>query len=378
MTRCDIVLGIDPRFTGGTAAALLADAEAFLDLGLTLGLIFVTSEFFQGAGDAPNPNLIALGAHDGVEIIAPGSTVSCDLAFLHHPLAFASPFPEIFSLTAHRVVLVAHHPCFRGDGSLEYNPVLVARNIRDGLGVDVDWAPVSGVVRAQLRSFCPLIRLTSADWGNLFDPRGWQASRPAFDGARPVVGRHSRPDRLKWPSTAQTVADSLTAGPDWRVRVMGWPEDDFPFHVDADHWEVVPFNGIPVPDFLNGIDVFAYHFSDLWVEAFGRTITEAMLMERPCLLDPRLDATFGDLATYCAPAEVAGHLERLRADPETARTRAREVRAQVVAHMSAAAIAPRLEALRRDTGTRSRAGTKTAAPFTALRKAIGLMRRSRG
>ncbi len=375
MTRsCDILLVADPRFSGGSATALLADAAAFRAQGATLGVALIDSDFFKNAPDCPNPDLLALADHPDTVTVHSGDTIRADIAFLHHPLPFHAGLKDRIAIKADRAVLVAHHPPFRGDGSLEYSPFRVNRTVARAFGLRPLWAPVSGLVRQQLRSFAPFLRLASEDWLNIFYPSEWVATRAPFsDPAAPVLGRHSRPDPLKWPDTHEDIRRSLDGGPDWRVRIMGClPELTSALPETA---ELLAFNEEPVATFLNSLDVFAFHHSDRWVEAFGRTIVEAMLMGRPCLLDPRLKGTFGELASYAAPQDVAAALTHLRTNATATRARAASVRDTVATLYGATAVSARLARLRRDTGSVSRLGSKAATPITALRKTIGLMRR---
>jgi hypothetical protein len=385
----DILVVADPRFSGGTSAALAADVHAFSALGLRVGLLWVASGFLDGTPERPNRAVMGLADLPGVEIVRTGGTVRAELAFLHHPLAFfhgvRAEAGERVRIDAARAVIVAHHPPFRGDGSLEYDPLITALRVRTAFGCRPWWAPISGVVRAQLRSFSPLLVMTTEDWSNVFDPAAWRPGRAAFamrgagdaggeDG--PVVGRHGRPDPLKWPAEAGAATAPLAPGPGWRTRVMGCPETELrAMGADLSGWEVLPFGVLPARDFLDGIDVFSFFYHPRWVEAFGRTVAEAILMERPCVLDPRLKPTFGDLADCCRPEEAPACLGRLRDDPAAARALASERRDRAVRRFGAEGVALRLAALRTDRGTRSRLGPKAASAPVALRKLAGLTRR---
>ncbi|MEL6677481.1 MAG: glycosyltransferase family 1 protein [Pseudomonadota bacterium] len=376
MARFDIIVVTDVRFSGGSASAVIADVQAFSRLGLRTGLLFVTSHFFDGTEDRPNKDVLDLQALPGVEAVHAGDTPSAGTVFCHHPLPFFSGVRERLTITADRAVIVAHHPPFRGDGSLEYDPMRTAAEVKRAIGMAPIWAPVSGVVRRQLRSFAPFLRMTSEDWVNAFDLGVWIPKRTAFSGDVPTVGRHSRPDLLKWPDRAADVTAPMPADRGWRVRVMGCPETALQeMGADLSGWEVLPFGTEPVPQFVESLDVFAYFHGDRWVEAFGRTVVEAMLMERPCLLDRRLEATFGTLADYCAPSEAPAALERLRATPAAVHARAADVRRKVHDRYSIAEIGARLTALEADRGTISRTGEKQASIPVTCRKLIGLRRR---
>jgi hypothetical protein len=179
---------------------------------------------------------------------------------------------------------------------------------------------VSGLCRQQLQSFSPLIRLASQDWPNVFDVDAWQPQKEALTTDTITIGRHGRADLLKWPDTAQGITDSLPNLPDSTIRVMGVPEDGIAaMGVDISNWTTLQFNAEPVPEFLDQLDVFIYHFHSHASESFGRTVAEAMLMGAVCILDPRLRPTFGDLALYGEPHETAQLIEKLRQDPAGSR-----------------------------------------------------------
>lgn len=381
-TSFDIVVVIDPRFTGGTASALIADVIAFRTSGATVGLLPVTSGFFTGSDQMKNDQVLALADMSGVTLLDQKSEILTKIAFLHHPLTFFHGVKERIKIKAEKSVVVAHHPPFRGDGSLEYDPIATNRIIARSFGTTPLWAPVSGLIRRHLRSFAPFISMTSQNWVNIFDTVQWQSQRPVFapsetTEAHPTVGRHGRPDTLKWPDRPADVTTPLcTDNPEWRVRVMGCPAQALAnAGADLGSWEILAFNQEPIDRFLDSLDVFSYFFSARWVEAFGRTIVEAMLMERPCVLDPRLRETFGDLAQYCDPSEAPALLEALRRSPSLARHRAKEVRRLVAERYSASAIPDRLKSLESDPGTTSRQGPVLASPLVTLRKTIGLSRR---
>ncbi|MEL6240354.1 MAG: glycosyltransferase family 1 protein [Pseudomonadota bacterium] len=376
---CDIVVVAEPRFSGGSASALIADVHALRHLGARVGLLPVASAFFAGAQDRPNEQVLTLADHDDVVLLEGQGPVRCEMAFFHHPLTFDFPIEETCAITADHALLVAHHPPFRGDGSLEYDPLSVVSRVARNFGIRPVFAPVSGAVRRQLRSFAPLLPLSTVDWVNIFDPADWTPKRPVFDGGTRTLGRHSRPDMLKWPETRQEIEVALNHGPDWQTTVMGCPEGELrALGVAMSDWSILQFNSVPVSDFLESLDAFVYHYSTRWVEAFGRTIVEALLMERPCILDPRLEPTFGDLAEYAKPAEVAACLDQIAQRPDETQRLAAERRRAVLETYDAASIERRLQKIRSGSAVRSRAGGVEYGPLTTVRKQIGLRRRRAG
>lgn len=371
----DILVVADCRFAGGTTAALVNDVEAFSRMGANVGLFFVRSSYLDDSRDPANPKALALLDLPGVTALSDGVSAQAPVAFLHHPLVFFRGIEERANLAAERSVVVAHHTPFRADGSLEYDPVMTARRVRQSLNLSPWFAPVSGIIRTQLESFAPLIRLTSEDWPNVFDTDAWQSKRPIFSGSKLTIGRHGRADGLKWPATAAEINASLPAGPDIAVRVLGCPQEYLRQRgADLSKWEILEFGAEDPVDFLNSLDVFTYHYHPNWIEAFGRTIAEAALCGRPCLLEPRLRATFGDMAEYCTASEVPAALERMRANPDGTRALAERGQKQAREMFSQASVVGRLERLKSDRGQIAR-NAPHAPPITVLRKLAGLYRR---
>ncbi len=373
----DVLVVADGRFSGGSTAALVADVTALAGQGLQVGLLFVRSAYLDDSRDPMNPAALALCDLNGVTRLAPGQAARAPLAFLHHPLVFSYGIEERARLSADRAVIVTHHAPFRNDGSLEYDPVITARRARRALGLaHTPWfAPISGVVRRQLASFAPLLRMSSEDWPNIFDPDDWPARRPILQGGRLTIGRHGRADALKFPATGPEIDASLPAGPDISVRVLGCPAEALAAKgAHPETWEVLPFGAEPVADFLNSLDVFVYHYHPKLTEAFGRTVLEAVLCGCACLADPRLEPTFGDLIDYCDPADTRAALDRITADPEAARTRAARARARAIEIYGNQSLGPRWERLCADPGSARRV-TGAVPPATVLRKLAGLYRR---
>lgn len=376
--RFDALVVADPRFAGGSTSALVSDVSAMAGLGMKIGLVFVRSAYLDDARDRVNPKALALADLDGVTQMTPDTPARAKLAFLHHPLVFFRGIEERLHLSVDRAVIVTHHAPFRADGSLEWDPIATQRRARKATGLSPWFAPISGVVRAQLASFGPLLRQTSRDWPNIFEPSDWPQTRPAFSDPTLTIGRHGRPDPLKFPDTGEEIDAALPASDRLNVRVLGCPTEALAAKgAHPERWEVLPFGSEAVPDFLNSLDLFTYHYHPKWLESFGRTVVEAILCGRPCLLDPRLEATFGDLAHYCPPGETAAAIRRLAADPDATRAFAETARETAIRRYGAAAMGARLEALRRDAGQSGRA-EGSVPPLQVMRKLLGLYRRRAG
>ncbi|CAK9064878.1 Heparan sulfate glucosamine 3-O-sulfotransferase 6 (Heparan sulfate D-glucosaminyl 3-O-sulfotransferase 6) (3-OST-6) (Heparan sulfate 3-O-sulfotransferase 6) (h3-OST-6), partial [Durusdinium trenchii] len=236
----------------------LKDQQGFVDtmtdyIGVPRMSLETAETWFNRTLYPRNPGLLRLANRVGsrivrrVSLLTAPQQITARAAFFHQPQPFYAGVAERFALRAERAVIVAHHPPFRGDGSLEYDPLRTVRLIDASFGVRPWWAPVSGVVRQQLRSFAPLIRLSSEDWVNRFDPENWQPGPPAFSNQTAIVGRHGRADPLKWPDRARDIEAPLDPGPDWQARVLGCPEAELRARgADPSAWDCVPFGSVPV------------------------------------------------------------------------------------------------------------------------------------
>ncbi len=374
----DTILLTDPRFMGGTSSAVIADVKAFSNAGLRVGLTLIRSSGFFRVSDEENPEIRALADLPGVTLLEPNPSrpVSCDVAFFHHPSVFERPVEASFRISANLSVVVTHQPLFLGDGALAFDPFRVQRNIRSQFGSDVWWAPVSGICREHFRAFAPFLKMTNLNWPNSFEVDTWFPHRQKLQSNNLVIGRHGRPHHDKWPETGTEINQSLPSDHRTKVRVMG---ADRAFleekGVMTSGWDILEFNQEPVIGFLDSLDVFSYHHSPFWVEAFGRTIAESMLMGVRCILSPELRPTFGTNALYGRPEEVASILDHIRNNLEDESQAALAARKYCIQSYSTAAILPRFENLKLDTGTTDRKPTQPVHPLKAAKKLFGFRRR---
>ncbi|KEO59883.1 glycosyltransferase [Thioclava indica] len=378
---CDVTLVTDPRFSGGTAQAFASDVRAFLGAGMRVGVHFHHSgQFFQDS-DTDNRDLIALLALDGIEI-SPSRTQTL---FLHNPQVFgaaqiAASERPLRLPKCERLFMVAHHPPFLGNGALCYDPVSTGRALGRCIGHArrMEWLPVSGLVRAQLRSFQPLIALAPEDWPNCFDITRWVPSRTRLSGPDIVIGRHGRAHPDKWPDTPAQIAASLPAGPHTQVQVLGADPEFFTARgIDTSDWVLLPFGAIDPVKFLDQLDLFSYFHSSGLREAFGRTVAEAMMMGLPCLLDQHLRPTFGANATYARPDEVPAMIERIRSDPAPHLDRAAQAAAWCRAQFSSTQVVARYTRLMAAASLRFERGDRSSPPGVTLKKWVGFHRRAR-
>jgi hypothetical protein len=311
----DIVHAADLSFPGGTSSALRAELKAAKLFGLSTAVV----PFIGRRGDFFRPfekrtaNLIdALG----VTWLAGDHIATCDVLYANHPQVFEHMPASAVRVRPQRVVCIVHHPLFDGDWKQQYDFEIVKRNLERLFGAPVKFAPVGPRVRAQFESLVerkpPLL---SHDLFNMVDMNEWSfRQRPAPQGTA-IVGRHSRPDPLKWPDSKD---DLLAAYPDRRhltIRALGGVPSDLEGWIGSNR-EALPFYSQGVPEFLNSLDFYVYFHSRRWVEAFGMSVAEAMASGLVTILDPTYETLFEDGAIYAEPKDVETLIDSFLSSPD--------------------------------------------------------------
>jgi UDP:flavonoid glycosyltransferase YjiC (YdhE family) len=324
MPGYDIAVLADLRFPGGTSAAVAEELKAAAAAGYRTAVLPLKAAVLRQPHPV-HPEIAAAVQAGLAELVDPEEPLDCGLALVHHPQLFTRLPQAPLRVRADRRLLVAHHPPRDALGQPFYDLAAVALNTAEALGGEVVWAPVGPAVRDQLAASPEPPPLAAEDWVNVLDPEPWRTRRGgAFaDELRCVVGRHSRPDPLKWPASRAEVLEVYPDDPAFRVRVLGGGP-----YLDAllggpppPNWEVLPFAAGAAPAFLRGVDFFLYYHHPRWVEAFGRTILEALAAGCAAVLPPSFARLFGEGAVYAEPAEAPAAALALREDPVRFRVR---------------------------------------------------------
>ena len=106
-----------------------------------------------------------------------------------------------------------------------------------------------------------------------------------------------------------------------RVRILGGADAATDvLGVTPSGWEIVPFGEMDPAEFLAGLDAFVYfHHPDL-IEAFGRTILEALAAGVPAVVPDHFEGVFGDACIYASPGTAIDTVRALLADDEARRS----------------------------------------------------------
>ncbi len=288
--------------------------------GYRIGIVQLASTRL-GASAIVHPGLSDLVERGVADLVLPGQAVHATLLIVKHPTVFAASLAGVLSIRADHIIVTAGQvPA--DDAGRYYDPAVVDANIHEALGRRAVWWPVSDTVRRTLTG----VELAGGNWDEIIDVERWRAfgvesGTPASgsdDQQRPIViGRHSRSDPMKWPSTTDELTAAYPTDGSAEVRVLGGAEPAIAmlgFMPEA--WTVLPFGAQHPGVFLAGLDAFVYfHHRDM-VEAFGRTVLEALAVGIPAVVAPSFESTFGEACLYAEPVDAIGVLRRLLADED--------------------------------------------------------------
>jgi hypothetical protein len=310
----DIVAIGDFRFPGGTSTAVAEELRAQAAAGYRTGLIQLKGPILKFPHGI-HPKIRACVDGGLVDLLDPEAAVAARLVLAHHPSVFTHLPRRALRIEADTRLLIVHHPPLDGCGQPSYDWVLIHWQAEAVLGGEVLWAPIGPAVRDQFAAIDDPPPLFQLDWYGIIDARAWQVPRSGPLEAHPVIGRHSRPDPLKWPDDPVTTLAVYPDDPSFVVRILGGGAFLRELvGVYPRNWQVWPFNAMPPERFLGMVDFFVYFHHSAWVEAFGRTVIEAMASGAVAILPRHFEALFGKGAVYAEPQEVRARVHELHAD----------------------------------------------------------------
>lgn len=310
----DVLLASDLRLPGGTTASMAEEIRAQAAAGYTTGLLHVPSGL-ANTGLGIEPRLRRVIDEGLARLVVPGEAVHARLLVLRNATVFAEA-PSGLPVTADRVHMIANHVAVDAAGVRHYVPAQTDRAVTQWVGRTPLWYPIGPAVRDSLADDVGTFELAPEDWVNLLDVDEWATPRDGVRGTPPVIGRHSRSSAKKWPEDARDLRAAYPTDGSLQVRVLGGADAVADvLGAVPDTWVVEEFGAKDPRDFVGEIDFFVYfHRSDL-VEAYGRTIMEAMASGAVAILPEHFRASFGDAAVYTTPSGVRAVVDRLAADP---------------------------------------------------------------
>ena len=311
-TPLDVLYLTDLRFPGGSSTSLVEEVRAATAANYRVGALHCQSVSLR-ADRTFHRGIQSLIDEGRLLLIRPGEPVDCRLVVVKHPTVLVESLGGRLPVRAEAAVVFVGQVPADDDGTIYYDPFVVHTHVAEAFDVEPIWHPVSPMVRRRLGPSG--VPLSASDWVEVIDPSEWNVERSGPRGDVPVIGRHGRPSYLKWPDDPTVLKGVYPVDGSADVRILGGVDGlDAVLTEVPDSWTVHEFNSVRPRDFLSGIDFFVYfHHRDL-VEAFGRTVIEAMSSGCVVVLPTHFSELFGDGCVYSEASEVAGLIQELHAD----------------------------------------------------------------
>ncbi|MGO3127391.1 MAG: glycosyltransferase [Luteimonas sp.] len=315
----DVALVGDWRQYGGPQKSMLEEIRALVAAGYRVGICHVEAFRFMTKETKPLCTPIRDLIHEGVVTqLVYSDRVRVRLLVLRYPPILQFVQSQKFEWRIGAAIVVANQAPSEIDGSdVRYVVSDCIRNARALWGLDPTWVPQGPQVRAALSGLLPQVLFEEFDMPGILDPDDWELRRDR--SGLPIIGRYSRDNPLKFPGDVDAL---LAAYPDTdrlEVRIMGGGRtcrELLGARPVPTNWTLLPYGAEDVKDFLAGIDYFVYFDNDNIVEAFGRSMLEAIAGGCVVMLPHKYRPVFGDAAVYCTPERVLEMVQALEADVE--------------------------------------------------------------
>ncbi len=345
--HCDVGIVTDLRFPGGNASSTLDEIDTFVRAGLRVRVLHCPAEVSRGKPLSDRYQRVSSLCLTDAEV----DELHADVMLIRNPsVVCGRAFAEIAGrLHARAAAFIVNNSYWRATGQPAYDLGTFAERVA---GFDAELRtifPIGPVIRSELAKTLPRnLRhsLGPFDWTPTFDLKELQFRPNAALQAPYRIGRHGRDAVEKWLQNPAQLRQAYPAGSDFRVHILGGAEGaEKVLGALPDNWSVLPFGAVPVPQYLNSLDVLVYFPHTELKEAFGRTIVEAMMAGVPCVLSAQLRDAFGDLAFFCEPRQVADVVRRLAEDDAPRLEFLQHAHDVAAASFSSSALFTRLERL---------------------------------
>ncbi|HQY43190.1 MAG TPA: hypothetical protein PK450_03345 [Paracoccaceae bacterium] len=316
MTRPTLAYVLDPRFPGGTSAAVAAELAVTTRLART-SVHGLSGGMFKGQTAAP---VLADRLDDlGLRLSWDSPVIGADMILLHNP-SFLRLEQQIATRMICRDLVVITHENFLRPGDVPGFDVAHCLDLiaRASLSTRRWLAPVSPYNRAGVERWLSITgnpdgwKLLPWDWFNIceFAPPDPMAQARAPRDRR---GRLSRPGPEKFPSLDDL---DLCFPPHASANVILGADRLMDGGFAQPHWQLHRFGTLPVADFFDRIDFMVYFTAPTWRESFGRVLAEAVGAGKVVLTDPATAQPFGAGVIACTPSEVDAIIAHLVAQPD--------------------------------------------------------------
>lgn len=317
----DVILAGDWKKFGGPQKSMLEEIKALTSAGYRVAVLHMeAARFMNTRSDRLNTAIQSLLNEGVVDQVFYDDEAAARLLVLRYPPILQFPPNSSSKLSVDRLVILANQAPSEKDGSdIRYLVPDCTEHARHLFGVDPIWVPQGPQVREAIEPYLGGRDISEFDLPGIVNPIEWKKPHINFAGTRvPVIGRHSRDDRMKWPESKE---DILAAYPDdgsVKVRSMGGADAALKVlgrKTPPGNWEILERDQEDVRAFLHSLDFYVFFQNSKAIEAFGRAILEAIASELVVILPPHYEEVFGNAAVYCSPADVSNLIKTYCENP---------------------------------------------------------------
>jgi hypothetical protein len=317
---------IEPRFPGGTSAAVARELRAVAPQA-RIAVHGVSSAMFPG-----RPRAVALtDALDdlGLTLRLDAPRIPAERVIVHNPSFLKRDTALRTRIVAEELIVVTHENFLRPGGHETHD---VARCLdlldRATLALRKCLAPISPHNRATVEGWLAAHpahghwQVLAEDWTNICD----FPLRPPTGAPRDRRGRHSRPGFEKFPGPADLDL-CFPRHAEANVILGADLLDDLAR--DRPHWQTHPFDTLDLESYFGRIDFMVYFTAPTYRESFGRVIAEAIAAGKVVISDAETASAFGDAVVAARPHEVDAIVAAFVAAPDRYAEQVRRAQARL-------------------------------------------------
>lgn len=346
----DVVFATDFRFPGGTTTLTVQEIQAASEMHLRVGVLQLDSPLNK-PGTSLSSSLLDILFDGNASLLRLRDKFHAKVLIVRHPTVVQFLDNMTSPADVDQCLLIANTaPVMAGGNGYVYDLEDCARNLSECFRRDATIVPESGVTRRIVEKVAGSAGLSDYNWPGFIAVRP-EVERHVHQGL-PVVGRHSRDNRMKWPDTLSDFIDAYSQPEVFGTHILGGL-DSIAASIPADvraAIKVSPFGSADVRTYLKSLDFWVYFHHSATVESFGMAAAEAMEAGLVVVLPHYMAATFGDGAVYAEPAAVRDVVSRYWRDPELYARQSERAREYVRRNYSQSAYEHRLKSVLQPTG----------------------------
>ncbi|WP_246874899.1 glycosyltransferase [Corynebacterium sp. Marseille-P3884] len=318
----DVIFAGDWTKKGGPQNSMMEEIAALHAVGLKIAILNLeAARFMSKTGKRLNDQIQELVNSGVVTQVFYDDPVTAQIMLLRYPPILQFPPNDPSRIEVGHLYIVANQAPSEIDGSdIRYLVGDCTRNAEFMFDTNVSWIPQGPQAREAIEPYLTSNELESFNSPGILEPAEWEKSSGKRSLKRkPVIGRHSRDDSMKWPASKDDLLSAYPIDDRVSVRIMGGGKTPLKVLGRSDspaNWEILARDEEPVVKFLHSLDFFVFFQHPNAVEAFGRSILEAIAANLVVILPKHYEEVFGPAAVYAEPAEVGRLVDEYWSDPE--------------------------------------------------------------